>query len=126
MPFAVDLCSRNLYEMSFADHGDDEWTRAKVVFERLVSDQHPHVIEWETCTTIGYTRGDVIIVHDYDTAFDIEYYTRGGGSLKVEVPVQHHHHRELVYYGDVVTGEISDEQYILNVMHQDRFNICVQ
>jgi hypothetical protein len=82
MPFELDLETREIYSVDRLPVGTN-WIPVTFKIQRLVNDQHPHDIEWEKFEPIGIyniTRR-IVAVNDYETAFDIEYYTRGGCRL---------------------------------------------
>jgi hypothetical protein len=52
------------------------WTDAVFHVKRLVNCHHD--IEWEDVTVHGLVNNNMIMVQDRGSAYDIEYYTRGG------------------------------------------------
>lgn len=85
MPYILDLDTREIIQIMSMPLYDNSWWRS-VSFDikRLVSDQHPHDIQWEYCPAEGYINNieTLVIVQTRETAFDIEYYTRNGGPPK--------------------------------------------
>jgi hypothetical protein len=61
-----------------------KWVNAKFSVKRLLNDHHD--IEWGNVTTVGKlnVKEGLVLVDSRDDAFDIEYYTRGGGLLQWE------------------------------------------
>lgn len=85
MPFILDLETREITQIAVIPRYPDIWWKS-VSFDikKLVNDQNPHDIEWEYCPSWGIINNleTLVIVQTYDMAYDIEYYTRGGGILK--------------------------------------------
>jgi len=81
MPFILDLETREITQIYTIPRW---WKSASFDIKRLVSDQNPHDIEWEYCPSWGIINNleTLVIVQTRDMAYDIEYYTRGGGILK--------------------------------------------
>ena len=85
MPYILDLDTREITQIMAMPHLTENWWRsASFDIMRLVSDQNRHDIEWEYCPAEGYINNleTLIITQTRGTAFDIEYYTRGGGPPK--------------------------------------------
>lgn len=73
MPYVLDMCSR---EIKHVDQTMGPWTDAVFHVKRLIN--YHHDIEWEDVTVHGFVNNNMIMVQDFDAAYDIEYYTRGG------------------------------------------------
>ncbi len=72
-------------EIVHVDHvPSGEWIQATFRVKRLINDHHD--IEWEDVTIQGMINieDECLVLQDRDSAFDIEYYTRGGGVLQWE------------------------------------------
>jgi len=83
MPSILDLESREISHVIQLPGNMIDWVRAKFEIQVLVNDQNPHYIEWEAsypCGMINIVDG-LVLVQDRGIAFDIEYYTRSGGTL---------------------------------------------
>jgi len=80
MPSILNLETREIYHVIQVPGNMINWVFAKFNIQRLVSDQHPHDIEWEDSTPCGMFNSDdnLVLVQDQGVAFDIEYFTRGG------------------------------------------------
>jgi len=83
MPSILNLTTREIYNVTQVPGNMIDWVFAKFNIQRLVNDQHPHDIEWEDSTPRGMfnIEDNLVLVQDQGVAFDIEYYTRGGGIL---------------------------------------------
>lgn len=84
MPYILDLDTREITQIaSLPRYPEHWWISASFDIERLVNDQHPHDIEWEDSTPCGMfnIEDNLVLVQDQGVAFDIEYFTRGGGIL---------------------------------------------
>ena len=82
MPYILDLETREITEiMSMPRYNNSWWNSASFDIKRIVNDQHPHDIEWEYWPADGYINNleTLVIVQTRETAFYMEYYTRGGG-----------------------------------------------
>ena len=122
MPFLLDMSSREI-ECTMQVPGDiNDWVVAKFHIKRLLNDQHPHALDWEDVTIGGLmnVRDDILILQDRGSAFDIEYWTRGGGNLDWSLVKQLGKHREVVDYSDLDLPDITDEMYAANLLHQFR------
>ena len=125
MPFLFDVNSR---EIVFVDQvpGDiKDWIVAKFRVKRLVNDQHPHELDWEDVTIQGLLNvsDELLILQDRESAFDIEYWTRGGGCLDWEVvrtfgDLGAREAREPVDYSDLDAPAITDKMYVSNLIRQ--------
>jgi len=73
MPYILDMFSR---EIMHVDQIMGHWTDAVFHVKRLVNCHHD--IEWEDVTVLGLVNNNMIMVQDRGSAYDIEYYTRGG------------------------------------------------
>ena len=85
MPYILDLDTREITQIaSLPRYPEHWWISASFDIERLVNDQHPHDIEWEYCPAEGMINNleTLVITQSRETAYNIEYYTRGGGHLK--------------------------------------------
>jgi len=85
MPYILDLETREITKIvSLPKYPEHWWISASFDIKRLVNDQHSHDIEWEYCPAEGMINNleTLVITQSRETAFDIEYYTRGGGRLK--------------------------------------------
>jgi hypothetical protein len=111
MPFLLDMSSRVI---EFVDRIPDDWLSVKIRIKRLLNDQNPHAIDWEDATIAGKAKGNLIILSDRLDAFDIEYWTRGGGTLNFEEG----HQRVPVDYSDLDFPDISDDMYRANLLRQ--------
>jgi len=82
MPYILDLETREI--VSLPRYPEHWWISASFDIKRLVNDQHPHDIEWEYFPAEGMINNleTLVITQSYETAYNIEYYTRGGGHLK--------------------------------------------
>ena len=111
MPYLINLASRTIKSVETVP---DDWTKAVFHVRRLNSCHYE--LEWEDVTIHGVLNqlDGTIIVDDYFDAFDIEYYTRGGGSLRCKAE------RALVDYSDLDAPDITDEMYAANLAHQFR------
>lgn len=65
----------------------NDWIIARFHIMRLLNDQHPHALDWEEVTIQGLLNfgENLAIIQDRGSAFDLEYWTRGGGHLEWEV-----------------------------------------
>ena len=83
MPSILNLTTREIYHVIQVPGNMIDWVFAKFNIQCIVNDQHPHDIEWEDSTPCGmFNAGDnLVLVQDRGVAFDIEYFTRGGGIL---------------------------------------------
>ena len=77
MPYLLDLCTREIFEVKKIPGNPSDWVSVNIDAKRLRS-MSPHELEFEYFPARGLLNGDQLIVEDWDEAFDIEYYTRGG------------------------------------------------
>jgi hypothetical protein len=86
MPFLLDMSSR-VIESTMQVPGDiEDWVVANFRIKRLLNDQHPHALDWEDAIIQGLfnVKDSLLILQERGSAFDIEYWTRGGGTLDWE------------------------------------------
>ncbi len=80
--FLLNMSTREIVNIDHVPSG--EWVRAKFHVKRLINDHHD--IEWEDVTIQGMIsiEDGCLLLQDRDSAFDIEYYTRGDSVLQWE------------------------------------------
>lgn len=121
MPFLLDMSSHEI-EFTMQVPGDiNDWVIAEFHIKRLLNDQHPHALDWEDVAIRGLLndRDSILILQDRGSAFDIEYWSRGG-ILDWSLVKQLGKHREVVDYSDLDLPDITDEMYAANLLHQFR------
>lgn len=117
MPFLLDMSSRAIAP-TIQLHGDiNEWVIAEFHIKKLLNDQNPHELDWEDVTIRGLlnVKDDTLILQDRGAAFDIEYWTRGGGILDWSLVKQLG--RQPVDYSDIDFPAITDKMYAANILH---------
>ena len=79
MPYLLDLCTREIFEVTKCPGKPQDWLSVNIDAKRLRS-MSPHELEWEYFPARGILNQEKsqLIVEDWDEAFDIEYYTREG------------------------------------------------
>jgi len=79
MPYLLDLCTREIFEVTKCPGKPQDWLSVNIDAKRLRS-MSPHELEWEYFPARGLLNQETsqLIIEDWDEAFDIEYYTREG------------------------------------------------
>jgi len=85
MPYILDIETREITEiLSLPKFPENWWISASFDIKKLVNDQHPHDIEWEYFPGEGIINNQetLVITQTRETAYNLEYYTRGSDKIK--------------------------------------------
>jgi hypothetical protein len=84
MPYILNTETSEITFTRFIPNDASEWRTVIFDVNKPLSDWHPHEFEWESYQAKGmiHVDGNLMITSTYATAFDIEYYMRGGGTIK--------------------------------------------